>query len=155
MNPIDTKIKQQLLDQLRGQLESRKQTILDAIDRVEDGLKSETKSSAGDKHETGRAMLQLEREKLGNQLNLVQIDEKTLARIELVFAQPSVVKVGSLVKTSQLNYFISVGAGKLLINDETIYAISLNSPIGQLLISRQKGDEINFRDQKIKILNVI
>ena len=154
MNPIDTKIKQQLLDQLRGQLESRKQTILDAIDRVEDGLKSETKSSAGDKHETGRAMLQLEREKLGNQLNLVQIDEKTLARIELN-EQTSVVKVGSLVKTSQLNYFISVGAGKLLINDDTIYAISLNSPIGQLLISRQKGDEINFRDQKIKILNVI
>ena len=31
-------------------------------------LTSESKSSAGDKHETGRAMIQLEREKLGNQI---------------------------------------------------------------------------------------
>ena len=41
--------------------EKRKLELLEA-------LASESKNSAGDKHETGRAMLQLEREKLGEQI---------------------------------------------------------------------------------------
>ena len=45
-------------------IEVYKKGILDA----QNGLQSESKSSAGDKHETGRAMLQLEAEKLGKQL---------------------------------------------------------------------------------------
>ena len=34
---------------------------------IKEALFEEIKSSVGDKHETGRAMLQLEREKVGNQ----------------------------------------------------------------------------------------
>ena len=55
---------QHCLDHLNKNLvlyEKRKLEILAA-------LESESKSSAGDKHETGRAMVQLEREKLGEQI---------------------------------------------------------------------------------------
>ncbi len=49
-------------------IESRLCTIINTILDLRESLDSETKSSAGDKHETGRAMLQLEREKAGSQL---------------------------------------------------------------------------------------
>ena len=41
--------------------------LQNAINRAQESLDSESKSSAGDKHETGRAMAQLEMEKLGGQ----------------------------------------------------------------------------------------
>lgn len=46
-----------------------KRLLLEEQKKVLQGaLMSESKSSAGDKHETGRAMVQLDREKLGNQI---------------------------------------------------------------------------------------
>ena len=53
-------------------VEKRFNTIQNTINEIQESLTSETKSSAGDKHETGRAMLQLEREKAGNQLAEIQ-----------------------------------------------------------------------------------
>ena len=58
----------QLTQSLEG-LEIRKAEILLA-------LESESKSSAGDKHETGRAMIQLEREKLGEQIKKAEKIER-------------------------------------------------------------------------------
>lgn len=48
------------------------------IKELETALTSETKSSAGDKHETGRAMIQLEREKLGQQLAELEKNPATI-----------------------------------------------------------------------------
>ena len=49
---------------------NRLQTVQDTLFHSnQKALQSETKSSAGDKHETGRAMLQLEMEKAGQQLS--------------------------------------------------------------------------------------
>jgi len=62
-------IKQQLFNKCLDAIDSRFQTIQNTISEIQESLTSETKSSAGDKHETGRAMLQLEREKAGNQLS--------------------------------------------------------------------------------------
>ena len=66
------KIKENLYLQCVDFVENRFQTIQKTIDEIQESLTSETKSSAGDKHETGRAMLQLEREKAGNQLAEIQ-----------------------------------------------------------------------------------
>ena len=52
-------------------IESRLKTIEKAIFELQQSLDSETKSSAGDKHETGRAMLQIELEKNNNKLNFI------------------------------------------------------------------------------------
>ncbi len=51
------------------------------IKELEDALTSETKSSAGDKHETGRAMIQLEREKLGQQLAELEKTQQLLSKV--------------------------------------------------------------------------
>ena len=76
------------------------------IKEVENSLTSETKSSAGDKHETGRAMLQLEREKLGTQLAEAEKMQVLINKVDGTLSN-DIVRLGSLVITSGINYFIS------------------------------------------------
>ena len=65
---LQLKIKEVLFKECEDFVNKRLQTVEDIISSNQKALQSETKSSAGDKHETGRAMLQLEMEKAGQQL---------------------------------------------------------------------------------------
>ena len=147
-------IKQELYNQCNIFVESRLQSIQNTIAEIQESLLSETKSSAGDKHETGRAMLQLEREKAGKQLAEAQKLKETLFKIDL--SKPSnIVCLGSAVYTSQANYFIAISTGKLTIGNTDFYAISPNTPIGKLLFSKQVGDEVTFRGENFIIKEIL
>jgi len=123
------------------------------IEELQEALQSETKSSAGDKHETGRAMLQLEREKTGNQLAEINKTKLVLSRVNFN-RKSNIVTLGSLVYTNQSNYFIAISAGKLIVDAKPFYAISANTPIGKLLIGKKDGDTINFNGKSIQIKKV-
>ena len=143
-------IKAQLYNQCVQFVENRLQTIKKTISEIQESLTSETKSSAGDKHETGRAMLQLEREKAGNQLSEIQKVKETLYKINIDNTSETI-SLGSVVYTSKSNYFIAISTGELKINNELFYAISPSTPIGQLLIGKQVNDDVQFRNQEFKI----
>ncbi len=145
--------KQQLYSKCQDFLNKRLEVIQHTILDIQNSLQSETKSSAGDKHETGRAMLQLEREKAGHQLAELQKLNETLHKIEFK-SKHNNVALGSLVITSQLNYFIAISAGEIIIENKSYYAISVSTPIAQLLLSKQVGDGIIFRDSKFSIIEI-
>ena len=126
------------------------QTIQKTIEEIQKSLQSETKSSAGDKHETGRAMLQLEREKVGQQLSEINKTKMTLSKVNPDKRQ-DIVALGSLVYTNKLNYYLAISAGKIQINNEFFYAISANTPIGKLLIGKATGDDVTFNGNSIEI----
>ncbi len=147
-------VKQKLYDHCCEFVENRLQSIMNLISDIQESLLSETKSSAGDKHETGRAMLQLEREKAGQQLAEIQKVKETLTKID-INKKGDTVRLGSLVYTTQANYFIGISAGKLTIDNIDFFAISPDTPIGQSLVSKGVGDEIIFRNQKFKIKNIL
>jgi len=132
----------------------RETSIQANFSSIQEAMLSETKSSAGDKHETGRAMLQLDREKLGNQLMEIQKVKEILFKVktDVVSKQGS---LGSIVYTSKANYFISVSVGELSVNNEKFYAIASNTPIGKLLLGKKVGDSVSFRDQHFVIEKVI
>lgn len=135
------------------EVEGRLQNVQNQIKDLQDALGSETKSSAGDKHETGRAMIQLEREKAGNRLAEIEKTKVILTKIDVL--KPSEVSgLGSIVFTDQANYFISVSLGQIEVDGTVFYAISSQTPIGILLNGKRKGDEISFREQKIKVFEV-
>ncbi len=138
---------QQLLIEKRNQLTN-------AVADVQKSLGSESKSSAGDKHETGRAMLQLEREKLGQQLQQLQQMEGLLAKIEYTKTQETAV-LGSLVVTNVGIYYLGISLGQLNIGDETIFAISLQSPIGKQLFGKRENDFFSFNGKHIEVLKVV
>lgn len=121
---------------------------------IQEAMLSETKSSAGDKHETGRAMLQLEREKLGNQLLEIQKVKETLQKVNPTITAKQGC-LGAIVYTSQANYFISVSVGEISANDSTFYAIASNTPIGKLLLGKKVGESVSFREQSFVIKEIL
>ena len=117
-------------------------------------LTSETKSSAGDKHETGRAMIQLEREKLGNQIREIELNYQRLNTIKDVKTS-TIISLGSLIFTDKGNYYIAIAADSCQVNSKVFYCISPQSPIGKLLIGKKINESIIFNDVESIILEII
>lgn len=147
-------IKLELLHQCLELIETRLRVSQQNIQDIQESLNSETKSSAGDKHETGRAMLQLEREKAGQQLAELERTKAVLSKID-PNSSSKIIGLGSAVFTDKGNYFIAVSLGELNIENTSFYAISGATPIGQLLFGKQVGKEIAFRGNKMIILEII
>lgn len=123
------------------------------VQELKTDLANETKSSAGDKYETGRAMLQIELEKLGKQLTELDLLEDTLHGIA-TSQQHQRVQVGSFVKTTQQNYFISVSLGEIKLPEFSFYAISKQTPIAEVLLGKTTGEQVQFRGQTFVLMDV-
>ena len=134
-------------------IESRYARINSNIDSLQEALTAETKSSAGDKHETGRAMIQLEREKLGHQLAEIQLLQELFKKIPIKTGS-SKVGLGSVVYTDMQNYYMGVSAGELKIDGVSYFTIAPNTPIGKLLLGKVVGDVVVFNTRKIIILKI-
>ncbi|TXE18416.1 3-oxoacyl-ACP synthase [Psychroserpens burtonensis] len=147
-------IKENLYNECQSFIDNRFETIQHMIKDIQESLTSETKSSAGDKHETGRAMLQLEREKAGQQLAEIQKVNQLLSKID-VSKSTKIIGLGSIAYTTQANYFVAVSAGEFIVAHEKFYAISANTPIGRLLLGKTTGDKVQFRDQNFEIITII
>jgi len=146
-------IKEELYKQCQFFVNKRLQTIQDIITSNQRALQSETKSSAGDKHETGRAMLQLEMEKAGQQLSGITLMKETLAKI-VISKNSKVASLSSVVITENANYFLSISAGQLIVANTRYFAISVSSPVGKLLLGKQENETIVFNGKTITVKEV-
>jgi len=146
-------IKEQLLKHCNNYVNKCEYTVFTTINSNKKALNSETKSSAGDKHETGRAMLQLEMEKAGQQLHSITLMKEVLVKVD-VSKQHSIAHLGSLIITDVANYFLSIGAGLLTVDNQQYFAISVSSPIGKLLLGKKEGDKIIFNSKSIIIKTI-
>lgn len=99
---------------------------------------NETKSTAGDKHETALAMLQIEQANKREQLKELQHQKAVLQTINPALS-PAVIVNGSLIKTNHGYLFLSVALGKALVDDITVTALSQHSPLGKQLLHLQQG----------------
>ena len=125
--------------------EARREYIL-----AKESRDSDTKSSAGDKFETGREMMQREMDKLSA---LVDNTLNSIAKLDRLTDLPAsaVISEGSLVVTDQETYYISIGYGKL----DSVYAISIESPLGVELKGKRVGECIEMRGRKITIKSIL
>lgn len=146
-------IKQALLNQCKLHVESRLTIIQQTISSHQKALNSEVKSTAGDKHETGRSMLHLEIEKAGKQLFDIQQMKKVLTKID-VSKTTTRVSLGTLVQTSEQTYFLSIPSGKHTVKGNDFFAISIKSPIGKQMLGKQKGDFLFWNGKKTMIKKI-
>jgi transcription elongation GreA/GreB family factor len=123
-------------------------------DALQLALTSESKSSAGDKHETGRAMIQLEREKLGNQIVEVEQNQQRLNTLKNHKSTESVT-IGSIVLTDNENYFIAIAADFCDFEGKKYYCISPQSPIGTRLLGKKVRDQIKFNGRLSTLLEIL
>lgn len=146
-------LKEILLRECEQFVNNRLQNIQKTILSNQKALASETKSSAGDKHETGRAMLQLEMEKAGKQLANIQHMKTTLAKIN-VSQMSKVGCLGSVIETNIANYFLAISAGKINACNKDYFAVSVSSPIGKLLLGKKEKEAFLFNNATIKIQKI-
>jgi transcription elongation GreA/GreB family factor len=135
-------------------LERLDQTIVaatKAMNDVQNDANQETKSSAGDKYETSRAMLQQEKDKHALQLAQALDLRQQLERLDPAVSYPDI-QLGSLVRTSEGDYYLAVSLGKMQVEGKTVYVLSAAAPLGQVLLHRKVGDTIVFQGRKIEIL---
>lgn len=144
--PIKIKLLQALHQVVDNKIESVQRAMKDASDSMQD----DTKSSAGDKFETGREMMQIELNNKQLQLNQLLQLKNDLKRIEPCTLK-DYVDFGSVVHTNKGNYIISVALGKVVVNGSDYYALSLASPIGQVLKGLRVNDTVTFNQQSITI----
>lgn len=127
--------------------------IKNAINAAQASANEETKSSAGDKYETGRAMAQLEIEKLTAQLGE---NQKLIQQLDTLNLQEEKTKIrlGSLIYTEQANYFLSISLGNVTLENQSFILLSPSSPIGKLFLGKTAGEEIEFNGRKIGIKRI-
>lgn len=134
-------------------LNERMQLIRDEMVSLQASAEEETKSSAGDKYETAREMIQAEKEKVASRseeaakfLSIL----KALRPAELY----EEVRVGSLIETDSGWMYLAVGLGAVKVDSTKVFVISPISPIGQALLNKKKGDtfHVNGKVQRIKQL---
>ena len=147
-------MREKLLAKCVDYVEERVSRLQSSIKDLEHDLGNETKSSAGDKYETSREMMNTEINKLQNQLQSFKKLKEVLAVIENRKASTTV-QLGSIVKTSAANYFISIPVGEIMVEEEKFYAIGLNSPIGKLLFGKQEGEKFIFQQKEFSIKKIL
>lgn len=145
--------KKHLLEHCKEQVSRRYSKINQTISDIEESLKEESKSTSGDKHETGRAMLQIDRENAGKQLLEIEKLMAILPRID-IRTQSEYVRLGSLVYTDKHTYFISISIGIVKIDSHEFLCIAINSPIGAQLTGKKSGENFQFNNQDYTILSI-
>lgn len=123
------------------------------LDGLQESLQHETKSTAGDKHETARAFVHIEQENTGRQLEVLLQQKAELQSFAAVHAGVTIVP-GTLVKTDRGWLYISAGIGKAVIDHETVFALSPQSPLGKKLIGCKIGDVAEVNGLKYTVTDI-
>jgi len=136
------------------------QLILEKVDMLQNILadlkesgSNETKSTAGDKHETALAMLQIEQANKRTQLQELLIQKAALEKINPSITAKQVVN-GSLIKTNRGWLFMSTALGKATIDNISVIALSPQSPLGQKLMGMRVNDVLTFNNMEYTIENI-
>ncbi len=146
-------IKHKAVEQILSIINTRIKEIESEIKETNDSKKNESKSSAGDKYETGREMIQQVLNNLESQLAKYIQMKNELDSINFN-ASNDIVKAGSLIKTNTSYFLIAVALGKINIENIEVYAISINSPIGNIFKGKKKFDNFEFQNRAIEILEI-
>ncbi len=144
-------MKQEIHQGCLKKLEANIEQLERAIAEIQSAANQETKSSAGDKYETGRAMMQQEKDKLSARLatNLNQLSQLKQLKPEQSKEQA---ENGSLVETNEGLFYFATAIGKLQMGTQKCFVISLDSPLAKALWHKKAGETINFQGRKIRIV---
>lgn len=134
--------------------------VRDALSRLQadmtalqESRQADTKSSAGDKHETARAMVDQELQQLNQQRENALRNQSELQ--QLTDVPYEVAARGAAVETDRIIYFISISFGKLPLEGvKPVYALSPVSPAAQAMLGKRAGEDFEINGARQTILEV-
>jgi len=147
------KVKTELLELCNQHVNKRINDYRNEIDLIKESIESNDKVS-NEEDDSGNSKLLDDLEKNMNYLNDAL---KTRERLQLI--RPNLVSetvvLGSVVKTDSMSFFIAISLGKVTLENEDYFIISMLSPIGQLIKSKAKGYQFEFNSKKYTITEVL
>lgn len=143
-----------MIDHLEGLILSKIDSLQSAIEDNRKALSDNTKSSVGDKHETSRAMAQLEQEKLGKQLQEQQSILASLKQID-PNSQNETIQFGSLFELPNGWFFLSVGIGRVEFEGQSIFCLTAGSPLGQQVLNKKEGDSVLLAGKEVELKSIL
>jgi transcription elongation GreA/GreB family factor len=146
-------VKEKVVAECRRVIQERIANLKSQMAELVNDAANDSKSTAGDKHETSRAMMQLEQEKLGGQLKILEEQQRQLDQLPLQ-KNKGKVSSGSLVETDRGWIFIGAALGKISVNQKDVICISQQSPLGKLLFAQDAGSNISLNNIKYQILSI-
>ncbi len=135
--------KQKLIQACSDYLKDKINSLNTIINEVSESSNSESKSSAGDKHETSKAMMQLEIEKLGTQLKEAELQLAEFEKINFNKNFQSI-EQGCLVETNKGYFLIASSIGKITVDDQIVFVISSKSPLALAFSGKQQKNKVSF-----------
>lgn len=141
---VAMKLKQKIYGHYLEMVQRKVAMLQKVIDDLKESGANETKSTAGDKHETALAMLQIEQANTRAQLQEVLNQQAALEKINPHIHADTILN-GSLIKTNRGYLFMSAALGRAVVDDVAVIALSPQSPLGQKLMGLKVGQtaEIN------------
>jgi len=149
----EKELKTQLLSYCIDFIDEKYQTLQSEYKIYQESAANETKSTAGDKHDTSKSMMQLEQEKLGHQLNLLLQQKKVLENIHLGRVY-QMVEFGCVVETNLGNFFLAISAKEILIKDKKFIPVSVQSPLAMHLAKHRIKEQIHFNGKTYEIQSI-
>jgi transcription elongation GreA/GreB family factor len=146
--------KQALLTFLKKQLGEQLNELEEELYSLTEEMGNETKSSAGDKFETAREMMQQSRARLEERKQHYLQQLRILEDLQQNTPSEKV-GLGSLVHTNLAYFFFGIALGKLSFEGQSIFVLSLNSPLGKAFIERSPGERVVFMKRSYEILEII
>lgn len=146
-------IKQQLWQICNNHVEDRINDYINEINLIKESLESNDKGNNED-DDSGNGKLMNDLEKNIGYLNEARKTHEYLKLVKTNLLSTNAA-LGSLVITDTLQFFIAISLGKIKIDNNTYYAISLQSPIGQLLKQKIEGEQFEFNGTKYTIKQII
>jgi hypothetical protein len=136
--------RQTVLESLESRIQSRLDDLKSAILIAQESRNGEEKSSAGDKYETGRAMVQIELENLGKQVALVEKQLLDLKRWNKKPESATAIAGHLLHLNGKPSIFLGPSLGLIQENGFAFMAVSTAAPLGQRLLGLKPGESRSF-----------
>lgn len=119
-------------------LQDKIDVFRDMINALTEDSLNDAKGSAGDKHETALSMMHIEQEKLNRKLQEF-LDQKAVLEKMDIEQNSGRIGLGSLVKANGMWLFVATALPKITIEEQTIIAVSPQSPLGSHLLGKEVG----------------
>ena len=139
-------------------LEMVKMRIADKIKSLENLIletrtsNNDTKSSMGDKYETGREMLQQEINNLQRQLSEALSQQSLIQK--LTSGPSSKIQNGALVETDKGLFYISASVGEIIFENQKIMTVSTESPLIKAMLGKKAGNTFSLNNLIQTIENI-
>jgi hypothetical protein len=148
-----SKMKNQIIQHYNQYLNDRIKSLREMIVALTEDSKNDAKGSAGDKHETGLAMMHLEQEKLNQKLAEVLATQHKFLKNDYTVASNQVV-LGSLVQANDTFFLMAVALPKIEVEGKTVFGMSPQSPLGELFMGRKINESITFNSKNYSIISI-